>query len=266
MQGNTTYSINEHLPLTLFENKEFAVAICIFLVVLIFTDTKIKLSDLFMLCGITFLAFKMRRQVSMFAIFCAFILAKMIANFLNKYDKNFLKKTLRISTSAIGAILIILIVGTMSYDLYKPIRKNNFVDSSLYPVAAAEWIKNNLDLENLKLYNEYNYGSYLLYEGIPVFIDSRCDLYTPEFNANKEENIEGKDIFLDAINIASISVDYEKKFTEYGVTHVICYHNSKLAMLLADDSNYEEIYNDDSFKIFERKSANQEYTVEMEMN
>lgn len=42
----------------------------------------------------------------------------------------------------------------------------------------------------MKLFNEYNYGSYLLYKGVPVFIDSRADLYAPEFNGNvqKTEN------------------------------------------------------------------------------
>jgi hypothetical protein len=264
MQGNSTSSISEHLPLTLIDNKEFAIALIVFLLILIFTDTKIKLSDLFMLCGITYLAFKMRRQVSMFAIFCAFILAKMIANFLNKYDKKFLKIALKTSTSIIGAVLIVLIVGIVSYNSYALIKDSVYVDPTSYPVAASEWIKNNLDLESIRLYNDYNYGSYLLYEGIPVFIDSRCDLYTPEFNGNEKENIEGRDIFSEALSISSISVDYESAFSDYGVTHVIIPINSKLSMLLSDDSNYEELYSDGYFKIFERKSAKQEYVIEME--
>ena len=36
LQGNTTSSINEHLPLTLIENKEFAIAVVIYLLILIF--------------------------------------------------------------------------------------------------------------------------------------------------------------------------------------------------------------------------------------
>ena len=52
----------------------------------------------------------------------------------------------------------------------------------------------NLDVKNIKLFNEYNYGSYLLYKGIPVFIDSRADLYAPEFNGSMQEDgkFEGK--------------------------------------------------------------------------
>ena len=63
----------------------------------------------------------------------------------------------------------------------------------------------------MKLFNDYNYGSYLLFKGIPVFIDSRADLYSPEFN-------KGKDIFSDYLNISGLSNWYEDKFEEYGVT------------------------------------------------
>jgi len=48
-QGNTTDSINEHMPVTLIDNKEYLITLCLFLAILVFTDTKIKLSDLFML-------------------------------------------------------------------------------------------------------------------------------------------------------------------------------------------------------------------------
>lgn len=255
MEGNTTSSINEHLPLTLIDNTEFTVAIVIFLAILIFTDTKLKLSDLFMLAGLTYLSFKMRRQVSMFAIFCSFILVKMIAAFLAKYDKNLCKKIVRIESTAIGALLLIGIVGYISYDLYKPVINDEYIDKGTYPVEATEWIKNNLDLSTLKLYNEYNYGSYLLYEDIPVFIDSRCDLYTPEFNENRAQNIDGRDIFTDALNIANLSVNYDIKFEEYGVTHIISYANSKLSMVLRNDERYRQIYDDGSFKIFSRIEA-----------
>ena len=126
-----------------------------------------------------------------------------------------------------------------------------YISDSSYPVEAAAWIKENLDLTTLKLYNEYNYGSYLLLNDIPVFIDSRCDLYTPEFNRNTGHGASGKDIFSDAINIANRSANYEEKFEEYGVNHV------NLASALDNDSNYEKIYEDDRFVIFERLNVNE---------
>ena len=80
--------------------------------------------------------------------------------------------------------------------------------------SPLKYIKENLDVNSIKLFNEYNYGSYLLFEGIPVFIDSRADLYAPEFNGvkGKDGKYEGQDIFSDYINTSNISKYYENTF------------------------------------------------------
>ena len=267
MKGNTTKSINEHLPLTLIENTEFSYTVVIFLLFLIFTDTKLKLSDVFMLGGITFLAFRTRRQVSMFAIICGPILASMVSYIFNKYDKETILKIERFISGWFGTIVIICLFIIWSTNLVKPVMNADYIDTSSYPVEASDWILENLDVKNIRLFNEYNYGSYLLYRGIPVFIDSRCDLYSPEFNGtyNKEtKKYDGRDIFSDALNMAGIVKDYEEKFEEYDVTHIILYQNSKLAMLLEGDSNYKRIYYKGNFKIFERLTNQQEQTENKE--
>lgn len=251
--GNTIGLINEHIPLPLVQTKEFLCAICIFLAILIFTDTKIRLSDLFMLGGLLALALMSRRQISMFAIFCSPILVRLISNFVEKYDMNLNRKLFEFGGSILGMIIIVLSFSIYTVNQLNDMKKNGttYVDESTYPVKASEWILENLDINNLKIYNEYNFGSYLLFRGIPPFIDSRCDLYTPEFNGDEKNDVKGKDIFSDALDIAGIAVDYNKKFKEYGVNYVISYSNSKLVMLLKDDTNYKKIYEDDYFSIFE---------------
>lgn len=258
MQGHTMQSINEHLPLTLAENYEFAIAVVVFLLILIFTDTKIKLHDLFMLTGLTMLTFYSRRQESIFAIICGPILAGLIGAMVEKYDRETFKKLEKFVTGWFGSIVIICLFIILSTNVVKPHIHSDYIDESSYPVNASDWILSNLDVNNIKLYNEYNYGSYLLFRGIPVFIDSRCDLYSPEFNEDKENDIEGRDIFADALNIPSISVNYENKFDQYGVTHVMLYSNAKLAMILNKDPNYKVLYDEGNFKIFERLTANED--------
>ena len=49
MQGNTTESINEHLPLTIIKDESVMCMLIIFFALLIFSKAKIRLSDLFML-------------------------------------------------------------------------------------------------------------------------------------------------------------------------------------------------------------------------
>ena len=252
LQGNTTASINEHQPIVLANNSEFAITLVMFLVILIFSDTKIRLSDLFMLAGLIFLSFTSQRQVSMFAIFCGPILVKMIADMFEKYDGQTTQKLMDFFTNWFGAIVLICLVFIISVNRLKPKIKDSYIDVASYPVVAAEWMLENMDVENMKLYNEYNYGSYLVFKGIPVFIDSRCDLYTPEFNEDKKNNIEGRDIFTDALDIASVSVNYDDKFEEYGVTHILTYSNSRLALVLEKDDNYASVQYFGNFRIFER--------------
>ena len=101
-----------------------------------------------------------------------------------EYNKEIIKKIEKKTSTFLGIAIISAIVITIAIFQYKPHKDDAYIDESSYPVQATEWMKENLNFEEVKLYNEYNYGSYLIYQNVPVFIDSRCDLYLPEFNEN----------------------------------------------------------------------------------
>ena len=261
-QGNTTQNISEHLPLTLVNDEKMVIILAVIFGILIFSKTKIKIRDFFMLTGLIMLSFMSRRQVSMLVLIGNFILVRLLANVLSNMGQQ-LKKTLTsknlyfyIETAAV--VIVILCTGISSFNYIFDKKDSVYVDETSYPVEAAEYINTQLipevGIENLRMFNEYNYGSYLLFSGIPVFIDSRADLYAPEFNGEKDENGEyvGNDIFTDFLNINGLSVDYESKFEEYEITHVMTYSNSKLSSVISKDDNYSLIYVDDYFKIYER--------------
>lgn len=250
MQGNTTNSISEHQPLALYSNRNIMILFTLVLGVLIFTRTKIRLKDLFMVAGLMFLTFMSRRQASIFVLIVGSILAKWISNRLEYYDKNGTQEFIKLMVTWLGKIITLFIILLCCFVIWKPKENNKFIDSKKYPVEASTWILQNLDVENIRLYNEYNYGSYLLFRGIPVFIDSRADLYAPEFN--KTEKREGRDIFSDYINTSSINNYYETKMEEYNITHVIVVNNAKLNMFLSRNNHYKQLYKDDYFVIYER--------------
>lgn len=254
MKGNTTQNISEHLPLTLINNTNAMCVLVIFLAILIFTKTKIRLSDLFMLSGLCYLMFSTRRQFSIFVLICSVILTKFIVDLINTYTKKGIKEFEEAFRNVLVVISLTVLIGLMSYDAVKPKLDDKFVDSESYPVEACDYILENIDLSKARFYNEYNYGSYMLFRGIPVFIDSRADLYAPEFSGNKDE-----DIFTDFINTSSVSKFYEDTFKKYNITHIITGKNSKTNMLITKthDKNYKEIYSDDNFVIYERLSANE---------
>ena len=247
MEGNTTQNINEHLPMTLIEQIPIIITLIIFLSILIFTKAKIKLSDLFMISGLLILMLYSRRQLTMFALIGSVILNRLLNDMFSRYNMD-IKDKAKYLVKPAGLLFTISIVGLMSIHFYKPKIGDQYVDKTQYPVDASTYILENIDLSNARLYNEYNYGSYLLYRGIPVFIDSRADLYAPEFSGLSD------DIFMDFINTSSIGVFYEDTFEKYGITHVICFKNSKMNMIIekTNDKNYNLLYSDDYFVVYER--------------
>ena len=246
MIGNTVNNINEHSPLTLIQNTSLICVIIIVLSLLIFTKVKIRLSDLLMIGGLAYLMFSSKRQTTMFVLMGSIILNRMIMEAIKIYGTEKLEKILFKQFLQILFVGITCLTIIYSVKFIKKKIKDPYVSASAYPVDASNWILDNLDIHNIRLFNEYNYGSYLLYKGIPVFIDSRADLYAPEFN-------EKEDIFMDFINTSNIGTYYGKIFEKYDITHVILYKNAKIAMIIdkTEPENYNKIYSDNHFVIYE---------------
>ena len=248
MQGNTTQNINEHLPMTLSSETEVISTLILFLAIMIFTKTKIRLCDLFMLSGLCYLMLMSRRQITMFALICSPILNRMLVELAKIYTKENLEQVVKKLTKVFAIIVISVIMLGLSYYEGKDKLDDTYIDETAYPVQACDYILENIDLKTARFYNEYNYGSYMIFRGIPVFIDSRADLYAPEFNNTID------DIFMDFIKTSNIGTFYEDTFEKYNITHVITYKNSKTNMIIKDtkDPKYKELYSDKYFVIYER--------------
>lgn len=254
MQGNTTQNINEHLPMTLANDTNTMSMLIIFLAILIFTKTKIKLSDFFMIAGLCYLMLSTKRQVSMFALIGSIILTRLLIDLITRYSKDGIRQAEKAASHIAIIIALSVLMILLSYDTIKPKLDDEYIDTNSYPVYACDYILENIDLKNARFYNEYNYGSYMLFRGIPVFIDSRADLYSPEFSGNSDE-----DIFSDFINTSGIGKFYEDTFEKYDITHVICFKKAKMNMIITrtNDKHYKELYSDDRFVVYERINVNE---------
>lgn len=252
MQGNTTQNISEHLPMTLINYTDVLCILVVLLAILIFTKTKIKLSDLFMIAGLCYLMLSTRRQLSMFVLIGSVPFMRLLLDLIHRYTKKFEEDTEMIASHILVVVALSLFIVTLGLAIMKPTWDDQYVNEKSYPVQACDYIIENIDLDNARFYNEYNFGSYMLFRGIPVFIDSRADLYSPEFNGNEE-----RDIFTDFINTSGISAFYEDTFEKYNITHVILSKKSKTNMIITktEDENYKELYSDDNFVVYERLNA-----------
>lgn len=128
--------------------------------------------------------------------------------------------------------------------------KEPYISKSEYPVEMSEFIlqyfeDNNINIKDVRLYNEYNYGSYLLYRGIPVFIDSRADLYSPEFNS-------GVNVFEDSESVGSFEMDIDEFVEKYNITHIILSNQSQLNKVLKkiEGTKYKLVKEDENFSFY----------------
>ena len=251
MQGNTTQNISEHLPMVLINNTNMICALMILLVILIFTNSTIRLRDLCMLGGLLLLALYSGRQASMFIIIGSIILNRIIFDWMESWEKDIDNKLIDILTTKFGMFIISSIILILSLCFIKTKISTQYVDEKTYPVQMSNFILNyfaekQIDLKDVRIFNEYNYGSYLLFKGIPVFIDSRCDLYAPEYN-------KGVNIFTDFIDATNMNKYFGDIFEKYDITHVILYKNSKINEVIekAKLENYKLLKADDYFVFYE---------------
>lgn len=264
--GNTMKVINEHLPLDLSLNMDFVAFFLFFNILLTFIDIKIDLKHLCYYLGILHLSLNARRQVSMFLVICTPILVKMIADIFERYAPELQDKLINFVNNFFAKVILSTAVILIAIVNFKPKINEAYYSNDDYPIYASQWIKENLDYKNIHLFNEYNYGSYLLYQGIPVMIDSRCDLYTPQYNTKTGNPRDGQDIFMDVQNVATNSADYKEIFEKYGITHIITYSDSNLSKKLKNDSDYIKLYpltveeqqKDDRFLVYEKVLENEE--------
>ena len=251
MQGNTTQNINEHLPMTLINCMEILCVLIVFIALLTFTDVKIRLVDLFMFGGLILLMLYSKRQSTMFVLICSIILNRLAYDFIKKDGDDVDERLINVFTTLFGGFMISALIIILSLYFIKGKIKSKYIDEKSYPVEMSEFIlqyfdENNINLEDVRLYNEYNYGSYLLYKGIPVFIDSRCDLYAPEYNG-------GRDIFMDFIKSSKLDIWFEDIFKKYDITYVILYKDSKMNMIIqeANLGGYKLLKEDKNFVFYE---------------
>lgn len=122
---------------------------------------------------------------------------------------------------------------------------HTYVSKYSVPEKAVEYILENIDTGKMKLYNSFNTGGYLAFKGIRPFIDSRAEVFTKKINRSE-------DVLKDETDLHRMSVYYKDIFNKYGFTHWLVYKGMGIDMLMRHDGEYEKIYEDDIYVIYEK--------------
>lgn len=245
--NTTTNYIMEHQPLVLIEHID--IIFIFLLIILFFTNKKIKIElyDKLLLLGVSFMTLVSVRHSIFLILFTLIITAHFIGKYTISKESNNIKNITKKIFTLKGKVLIILLVSIISLTSFISYPKHSFIDKTIYPVNLVSYVKKNIDYKNIRIFNDINIGSYLMLNDIPVFIDSRTDLYTYSYNYKE-------DIFNDYIDTIYFNKYYEDIFTKYKITHIIIRKNSNLNVYLNEDDNYTVIYQDNYFVLYKKNS------------
>lgn len=254
--GISSKFINELQPLNVINDIGILTLFSLFVIMFFEAKTSIRLSNLLLFFGLTFMAILAGRNIFFLYLIGSTVISKMITSFFNKYDNdNLLDKLANILEKKKIFILLILIVTIFSlinYLLYRS--QEQYIDKSLYPVDAIKYIEKHIDFQNLTVFNHFNFGSYMEFRGIPAFIDSRSEIYCEEFN-----NTEVLKDWYETVSISS--KHYKYLFEKYNIDYAILYNQEIINIYIVEDKNYIKLYSDKYFSVYMKKDLyDQQYS------
>ncbi len=208
-----------------------------------FGSRRPRLSDLLLFGGTAFAGFVSARNIPLFAIIAPPIVCRALVGWLavNPRLAAFLQEpaapprpTAR-QTTLHAAVLVLALVAVLIWTL-DIVAGNETAVAENFPVTAVAYLKES-GLAEKHGYNSYNWGGYLIWEGIPVFIDGRADVYGDQFMLFYLQAYKAKE-------------NWQEPLAEYDVDYVLMEKGQPLNSLLAVSPDWQEVYQDDLSQIF----------------
>ena len=201
----------------------FYIYFSINLLVILTSKKKLEFTDLCILGFTLFLGFKSVRFWIFFCIASFSIICNYVPNYkIKKNDENYI-------------LLLVILLITLSLSSYNKTFKN--IEKKELSTKIISYLK---DVKPKRLYNYYDYGGYLIYNNIEVFIDGRADLYS-KYN------------YEDAYRLSKLSGDFQKIIDKYNFDYYLVNKNSGLSNYLKLSNNYDLVMSDKKVSIYKTK-------------
>lgn len=237
-------TIQEFQPFSLGYNNMLYILLYMFTVILVLIvhNKKINVKDICLIFGTIFMGFLAIRYISLMIISTVVILKyieQLVVNVKIKLNNNDIK-----SVKIMIYIISFIIFISCMFQIIIKFSSEKFIPEDLYPIQATKYIKENLKQKDI-IFNVYEWGSYLMLNEIPVFIDSRCDLYTKEYN-------KGISVAEDYNKIQNLDKDCLKIINKYKINMILIRTDSKLYTFLENIKEFDNVYEDRTSAIFRK--------------
>jgi hypothetical protein len=251
-------SPNFHQPIA----QPFALMLLLILVAMARTNRPVDWTDLALVGGWAVMALFAGRNIAIFALVTTPILARYAdeAWIMQRWRWNrrgapWLQKILTTLTSPrdqptlrifiLNWVLLAVVFLAALLKVTQVILPQTFtqVEQETMPFAAVAFLQN--ERPPGPLFNNYNWGGYLIYHLWPtyqVYVDGRTDLYDNEFLG-------------EYLNTARTGDGWRESLERDGINLVLMEHNSFLANALREKPGWQEIFRDEQASVFRRLDA-----------
>lgn len=210
-----------------------------------FSPRRPRWSDLLLFGGTAFAAFISLRNIPLFTIISSPIVCRalLVSFSLNPrllaffQDSSAMVRTTARQTAIHGIVLVLAVLAAFIW-VADVVAGNDEAVAELYPATAVTFLQES-GLAEKRGFNSYNWGGYLIWHNIPVFIDGRADVYGDEF-----------------MRFYRLAYDASERWQEpldaYPIEYVLMERGQPLNSLLTLSPFWQEVYRDAVSQIFVR--------------
>ncbi len=209
----------------------FAVLLLGGMAILVLERRSSDLTELLTFWGFASIGLFSGRHIPLFAVLAPPIISRVIT-----WDSARIKSiTTRIALIVNWTLLLVAMV-VVSWQFMSVVVQDRQLEAAQYPQAALAYIRAQ-SWETWRVFNTYNWGGYLIWEGLPVFIDGRADVYGDAF-------------MLEYLTTYHLTSDWRQPLEKYKVDYVLIENRTPLATLLLEAPEWDQVYQDDVAVIF----------------
>jgi hypothetical protein len=213
----------------------FEICLLLGIALALYRGVTLPLMRIVLLLGLLHMALAQGRSVEILALLAPLVLAAPLAKQIGSAEMAHSTAAAPRRGALFGAVAALLVAGTFAYTSVH--RFEPHMHGS--PVAAVTELKT---LHLTRVFNDYDFGGYLIANGVAPFIDGRTELY-------------GEKFFVDH-NAASGLMEPENLFRlldEYKIEATLMRTQSAATKLLDHIDGWQKIYSDDIATIHLRK-------------
>lgn len=211
----------------------------------IFNTERPTITELLLLLGTGAAGLVSARHIPLFSIVAAPIIARhwlgvaAASRMASLVDETQAETPIKPLFAVLNWFLLVMALATAVFWTGSKISNNNVAIAARYPVAAVDYLDAS-GLAEARGYNSYNWGGYLIWRGVPVFVDGRADVYGDPFLLFYRQTFE-------------VKLTWQEPLTEYDVDYVLMERDTPLTAVLAASAEWTMAYQDEIAQIFVRE-------------